>query len=330
MKAIQVTRRGGPEVFQLADIPVPEPKPGQIRLRMAAAALNYSDIQIAGAFYPGLTDPGKLPYIAGREGAGTVDALGEGVTNVEIGDRVMALGIDGAFGEYALCPAQVAQKIPDSVSFTAASGFLLSHLAAVAAVEVCADLKPGQTFLVHAAASSVGQNAVKLAKSIGANVIATASNEDKLNTAKACGADHVINYVESDFRPAVLDITGGQGVDVALDTVGGEVLQRTMEVIRPFGKLIIAGNASNSPVMFSHYELLQKYRFSLVTMELGTMMVKRRDLMQRVFGRMLELMEQGLFPFEEPTCFALEEAQQALSQMANRKITGAASLVMPH
>jgi NADPH:quinone reductase len=326
MRAIQVSQRGGPEVFEVADASVPDVGPKQVRLRMVASALNYSDIQIAGAFYPGMTDDGKLPYIAGREGAGIVDAVGENVTNVAVGDRVMAVGIVGAFAEYAICPAQVVRSVPDDVTLTAASGFLLSHLAAVAALEIVAELQTGQTLLVHAGASSVGQNVIRFAKRIGATVIATASNEEKLHAAQMCGADHLIDYVAGDFAPQVMELTDGVGVDVAFDTVGGEVLKKTLGCMRPFGRLVVAGNASNAAVTVTHYELLQKYRCSLMTLELGTMMVKRRDLIAQVYSRMAALIDEGVFSFEEPICFPLEEAPNTLQMMAERKLVGSACL----
>ncbi|MEM7019059.1 MAG: NADPH:quinone oxidoreductase family protein [Pseudomonadota bacterium] len=314
MKAIVVSERGGPEVFKVREVDVPEPAARQARIKMQAASLNYSDIQIAGDFYPGHIDK-RLPYIAGREGAGIVDAVGEEVTDIRPGDRVMALGLRGAFAEYALAIPNILVPISDQMSFTQAAGLQLPHLTAVAAMEVCGQLKAGDCLLVHAAASSVGQAVVRLAKHIGATVVATASNQDKLDAVAALGADHCINYVTDDFEEKVRDIVK-QGVDVALDTVGGEVLEKTLRVMRPYGRLVIAGNASNTPVTFSHYELLSTYRCALVTLELGTMIIQRPDLMTEVRRRFKMLLDEGVFVMAEPNVYPLESGPQALQAMA--------------
>ncbi len=327
MKAILVSEIGIEQPFLIADVDLPEPRKGQVRLKMSAAALNYSDIQIAGGFYPGHVSS-KLPYVAGREGAGTVDALGEGVTSVKVGDRVMALGIQGAFAEYALCFPQSVIPLPDDWSFEAGAGFQLAHLTAIAALETCAQLKAGETILIHAAAGSVGQAAITLAKHLGARVVATASSAEKLTLAQSRGADECINYVIDDFVPLVKQLTGERGVDVILDTVGGDVLQGSLESVRPYGRIVIAGNASNSPVSFTHYDLLSKYRCALVTLELGTMIIQRPDMMSSVRRRLDELTSEGVFSVEAPQGFPLEEGPMLLQKMANRELIGSTVLVL--
>ncbi len=326
MNALVVGERGGPEVFELREVEIPETRPNQVRIRVRAAALNYSDLQIAGGFYPGHVST-KLPYVAGREAAGTVEAVGEGVQGVSEGDAVMSLGVRGAFAEQAICPAGVLLPIPESMSFEQAAGFQLAHLSAVAAVETSGRLQAGETILIHAAAGGVGQVMVKLAKHLGATVFATASTAEKLAVAAALGADRCINYVEKDFRPAVLEATETRGVDVAVDTVGGDVLRRTLDVMRPYGRLVIAGNASNSPVTFSHYDLLSEYRCSLIGLELGTMILQRPDLMAGVRSRFRQLVDQGVFQAQDPSVFALEDGQSALRLMAERKTIGRVVLV---
>ena len=239
----------------------------------------------------------------------------------------MVLGALGTFSEYALCLPGSAQRIPEGVSPTAAAGLLLQHYTAIAALEICGQLQSGERVLIHAAAGKIGQVMVRLAKHLGAEVFATASTAEKLEVAERLGADHPINYTETDFAQAVHRMTEKTGVDLIIDTVGGDVLRKSLEAIRPYGRVVIAGNASNEPVAFTHYDLLSRYRCALVTLELGTMIVKRPDLMKRVRSRFGELFERGVFEAREPSQFPLEDGPQVLERLAARQQMGAAVLV---
>lgn len=326
MKALVATSYGGWEVFRIEEVSIPAPGKGQLRLKVLAAAVNYSDLQIAGNFYPGHSAV-KPPYVAGREACGVVDAVGPGVEGIREGDRVIALGVLGAFAEYALCHASAASPAPDGVDHTSAAGMLLQDLAAVTAVEACAAVKAGERFLVHAAAGKIGQRIVTLAKHLGAEVFATASRDAKIKVIRALGADHCINYAADDFSEIIRNSTDGRGVDTAFDPVGGKTLRKTLATMRPYGRLVIAGNASNSAATFTHDELLSTYRCSLITMELGTMILQRPDLMSPVHARAEELRATGVFKPTRPEIIALRDGARAMERLAGRETVGGLVLV---
>src|SRR5690606_23486867 len=214
MKAIRVERPGGPEVLKLQDVPLPEPGPGQARVRIHHIGVNYIDIYHRTGLYPL-----DLPFTPGSEAAGVVDAVGEGVTEVKVGDRVAYAMHRGSYAEYAVVPAWILAPLPDEISFETAAAVMLQGLTAHYLTHSTFPIQPGHKVLVHAAAGGVGLLLVQMAKARGATVFGTVSTQAKAELAKAAGADEVILYTQEDFAEAIQTITGGEGLDCVYDSV---------------------------------------------------------------------------------------------------------------
>lgn len=240
MRAIRISKTGGPEVLELADVETPSPGPGQILVRHQAIGINFIDTYHRSGLYPI-----KLPSGLGMEAAGVVEAVGEGVTRFAPGDTaVYASGPIGAYAEFNAVPADRAVKVPAGVTPDLAAAALLKGMTAEFLLRRCHAVQPGETILVHAAAGGVGSILVQWGKVLGATVIATAGGADKLARAKALGADHLIDYREQDVAAEVRRITGGAGVPVAYDSVGAATFEGTLASLARRGLFVSFGNAS--------------------------------------------------------------------------------------
>lgn len=249
MKAIQMTEQGGPEVLRLVDLPDPQPGPGQILIRVEAAAVNFSDVmRRRGDDYP---VPTPSPFVPGAEVSGTVAALGENVDGPAVGTPVFALvGADasGGYAELAVAFAPNVIPVPPGLEPDAAAGIVVAGLAATLILTRTAPVEEGRSVFVPAAAGGVGGYAVQIAKLLGAgNVIAGASTEAKRQIALDLGADHAVDYNDPHWAKTVRDLTGGTGVDVALEMSGGDRLAQTLGVLAPFGNLVVFGAVSGTP-----------------------------------------------------------------------------------
>lgn len=240
MKAIQCVEWGAPSKLVLADLPLPEPSAGQVRIRIAAAGVNFPDALIVQKKYQ--LQP-KLPFTPGTEVAGIVDAVGESVQHVKTGDRVIAFVGVGGFAEYVCTPAALAVAIPDGISDEVAAAFTLTYATSHHALFDRGQLKAGETLLVLGAGGGVGLAAVELGKVAGAHVIAAASSAEKLQAAKDHGADELIDYAATDLREAVKTLTGGNGADVIYDPVGGPGTEAAVRSLAWRGRLLIVGFA---------------------------------------------------------------------------------------
>jgi NADPH2:quinone reductase len=240
MLAIQIERTGGPEVLLPKEIATPEPGPGQIRIRHGAIGLNYVETYHRSGLYP-MT----LPKVMGQEAAGTVDAVGDGVTRFRIGNRAAyAAGSSGAYAEAATIDEGKAVKLPDFVSDEVAAAVMLKGLTVEMLVRRCYALQPDQTALVHAAAGGVGSMLVQWAKAIGATVIGTAGSDAKADLARGHGADHVLDYADPAWPNQVRALTGGAGVNVVYDAVGKATIDGSMKSLKKRGWLVVYGGAS--------------------------------------------------------------------------------------
>ncbi len=256
MKAIRIQQTGGPEVLQVEEVPTPDPREGQVRIKVAAAGVNFADIaQRRGAY---LT-PTKLPAILGAEVAGTIDALGPGVTAPAAGTRVASL-VSGGYAEYAIASANAVIPIPDRLDFIHAAALPLQGLTAYQLLRDSARIEPGESVLVHAAAGGVGTLAVQIARLMGAGqVVATAGSAEKLELARRLGADALVNYRDGDWPEQVLKATGRKGVDIVLEMVGGGVAKKSLDVLTPFsGRMVIFGAASGERAEISGAKLMQR------------------------------------------------------------------------
>ncbi|MBY0270772.1 MAG: quinone oxidoreductase [Burkholderiales bacterium] len=245
MKAVRISRFGGPEVLEYSDIAQPAPGPGEALVRLDYSGVNYTEIYQRSGFYArSHTYQTPLPMVIGSEGGGTVVELGEGATGVAVGDRVAYCIVRGSYAEYAAVPAWRLIRIPDAMPTPVAITLMLQGLTAHYLSHSSHPLKPGDICLVHAGAGGVGQLLIQLAKLRGGAVITTVGSRDKAELVKALGADHVVLYRETDFREAVMQATGGHGVDVVYDAVGKDTIAKSLRSLRKRGLCVNYGGAS--------------------------------------------------------------------------------------
>lgn len=240
-KAVIVRAYGGPEVLSYEDRTLPAPGPGELLIRQHAIGLNFIDVYHRTGLYPL-----PLPLVPGSEGAGEVIAIGVDVTGLSVGDRVAYQGAVGGYAEERLLSAAKAVRLPDAVSYETAAAIMLKGLTAHYLLHWTAEIKPGDTILVQAAAGGTGQLLTQWGKALGATVIGTAGSPDKLALATANGCDHVINYRAEDFVARVRDVTGGKGVDVVYDGVGKDTFEGALDCLRPRGLMVSFGNATGT------------------------------------------------------------------------------------
>ncbi|MDP6175669.1 MAG: quinone oxidoreductase, partial [Rhodospirillales bacterium] len=240
MRAVQISSFGGPEVLEEVELPEPVPGEGEVLVRLAVAGINYSDI----GWREGKRG-GPLPFIDGSEGAGTIAALGPGVEGLAEGDRVAYWNpAMGSYAQFALCPAFRAVKLPDAMDFATGAALMLQGFTAHYLVRSTYPVQEGQSLLFHAGAGGVGQIVIQIAKSRGVRVLTTVGNEEKAARARELGADETILYDDVDFAQAVLDLTGGEGVNVAYDAVGAATWEGSIKCTRTRGMVVYFGAAS--------------------------------------------------------------------------------------
>ncbi|MCS6805423.1 MAG: NADPH:quinone oxidoreductase family protein [Acidobacteriota bacterium] len=240
MKAIQVVQLGGPELLHYGDVPRPTPAANEVLIQIEAASVNYADTMQRRGIYPGGPQP---PYIPGLEVAGRVVELGASVSNVEVGQPVMTLTGRGGYAQFVSVPASMLMPVPEDFSMEQAAAFPIVFLTAFFALKRYGRLQAGESVLIQAAGGGVGTAAVQLAKHMGARVFACAGSDEKLERVRALGADEIINYRTNDFADVVKHLTGGRGVDLVLETVGGNVFEKSMTILAPFGRLVTYGAA---------------------------------------------------------------------------------------
>src|SRR6202795_3934059 len=234
-KAIRIHTNGGPEVMKWEDVPTPEPGPGEALIKHHAVGLNYIDVY----FRTGLYKAPSMPLIIGQEGAGTVTAVGAGVTLVKPGDRVAYAGPMGGYATDRVLPADRLVKLPDTISFETGAAMMLQGMTAQYLLRRTHQVQPDETILVHAAAGGVGLILCQWAKHLGATVIGSVGSEEKAVLAKTNGCDHTINYTREDFQLRVMEITGGKKVAVVYDAVGKDTFAKSLDCLQPFGMMVL-------------------------------------------------------------------------------------------
>ncbi|MFD4815468.1 quinone oxidoreductase family protein [Peribacillus butanolivorans] len=303
MKAIQFEEYGGPEVLKMTDKDKPVPTGHEVLIEIDCVGVNYADTARREGQY---VVPTPLPFIPGAEIAGVVVEVGEEVTKIKPGTRVVSLIEAGGYAEYALSDEFSAIPLPDVIQFHEAVALPLQGLSAYHIIKTMGRLQQGETVLVHAAAGGVGTIAVQLAKIFGAGkVIATASTEEKLELAKKLGADILINYTKEGWEQEVREATGGKGVDVALEMVGGDIFNKTLKCLAPFGRLVVFGNASREAYTMNPQVLMRRNQ-SVVGFFLPQIMKKPdlllpsiKELFSYVASGKLTLTIGGIYPFEQ-------------------------------
>jgi NADPH:quinone reductase len=316
MKAIQVKQVGGPEVMEVLELPVPQPKTNEAVVKLAASGVNFIDVYFREGRYKT-----ALPFVPGQEGAGAVTAVGGDVKSVKVGDRVAWSGLQGAYAEYAAVPADRLVPIPQNVTDQQAAAAMLQGMTAHYLLHDTYPLKKGETVLVHAGAGGVGLLLVQMAHNIGARVIATVSTEEKATLARGAGAHDVILYTQVDFEAETKRLTGGKGVDVVYDSVGKTTFEKGLNVLRPRGMMALFGGSSGAVPAFDPIILTQKGSLFLTRPSLGNYISTRDELTARssaVFG----MIASGKLNLRIEHTYPLAEAQQAHRDLEGRKTTG--------
>lgn len=324
MKQIIVNEFGDPEKLILQDVPMPSAGDGQIVIKVEASGVNFSDGMQRRNQY---VFPVSLPYLPGFEVAGIVTELGKGVENISVGDRVVAmLPNGGGYAQYAVTPSYLAAVIPPTISAQASLALQVQGLTAYLMLKDGAKLQSGQTVLIHAAAGGVGTLLVQIAKQMGAGkIVATASTIEKLAVAKSLGADELINYTESDWVQKVNDATGGKGVDLIIDSTGGEILRNSVNCLAPFGRLISFGNPTGEPTSIEAFALVNN---NLILQGFGlASYFEKPDLMQEAYQYLFSQAAIGKLKVHIGQTFPLKDAAEAHKQMENRKTTGKIVLI---
>lgn len=324
MKQIRVTEFGGPEKLISQDVPMPSAGDGQILIKVEASGVNFSDGMQRRNQY---VFPVSLPFLPGFEVAGIVTELGKGVENISLGDRVVAmLPGGGGYAQFAVTPSYLAAVLPPTISAQESLALQVQGLTAYLMLKDGAKLQAGQTVLIHAAAGGVGTLLVQMATQMGAvKVIATASNVEKLAVAKSLGADELINYTESDWVQKVKDATEGKGVDLILDSTGGEILRDSFSCLAPFGRLINFGNPTGGSTSVEAFTLVNNNHI-LQGFGLASYFGKP-DLMQEAYYYLFSQVATGKLKVHIGQSFPLKDAAEAHRQMEGRKTMGKTVLI---
>jgi NADPH2:quinone reductase len=316
MKAIRVHQPGGPEVLRLEDIPDPVPGPGELLLRVEAIGLNFIEVYRRTGLYKV-----ELPNVPGSEAAGTVVALGDGVTGFAIGDRIASAQVLGAYAQLARVPAAHAVKLPAGVDSRTAAALMLQGMTAHYLVDTTYPLSPGASCLVHAAAGGVGLLLVQLARRRGAVVFGTVSTEEKAGLARQAGADHVILYTEEDFESRVKSATAGRGVDVVYDSVGRTTFDKSLACLAPLGMMVLYGQSSGPVPPFDPQRLAAGGSLFLTRPVLFHYIADRASLERRA-GEVLAWTADGSLRVRIGATFPLAEAAEAHRALEGRRTAG--------
>ena len=324
-KTVRIDQTGGPEQLKLVDLPVGDPGPGEIRIRHHAIGLNFIDVYHRTGLYPF-----PLPLSIGMEGAGVVEAVGEGVTHLKTGDRAAyAGGAPGSYCESRVMKAQPVCKLPGAISFETGAAMMLKGLTAqylLKRTQPQGGLHEGDFVLFHAAAGGVGLIACQWAKVLGLRLIGTAGSDEKCALAKELGATYVVNYNKEDFLPRVKEITGGKGVKVVYDSVGKDTWDRSLDCLQPLGLMASFGNSSGPPAPFAPGILAAKGSL-YVTRQTLFAHIATREANQEMADDLFDVVASGKVKIRIDQKFPLAEVRQAHIALEARKTTGSTILL---
>jgi NADPH2:quinone reductase len=324
-KTVQIRQYGGPEQMQLVDLPVGDPGPGEIRIRHHAIGLNFIDVYQRTGLYQN-----PLPLSLGMEGAGIVEAVGDGVTHLQVGDRAAyASNPPGSYSEARVMPARTVCRLPDAISFETGAAMMLKGLTAQYLLKKTLPvegLQAGDHVLFHAAAGGVGLIACQWAKALGLQLIATAGSDAKCRLALDHGAAHAINYRTEDFVARVKDITGGKGVKVVYDSVGKDTWEGSLNCLRPFGLMASFGNASGPAPAFAPAILGGKGSLYVTRQTLFTH-IATRESCQAMADDLFAVVQSGAVKIRIDQRFALADVAQAHVDLESRATTGCTILI---
>ncbi|WP_436641573.1 quinone oxidoreductase family protein [Microbaculum sp. FT89] len=322
VQAIRIETCGGPEVMKWTEVEQPKPGPGEALVRHKAVGLNFIDVY----FRTGLYKAPSMPLIPGSEGAGEVIAIGEGVTDVAVGDRVAYATTVGAYAEERVIAADRLVKVPDGISYETAAAMMLKGMTARYLLRRTFRVEAGQTILFHAAAGGVGLIACQWANHLGATVIGTVGSEEKAALAKAHGAHHTINYRTENFVDRVKEITNGEGVEVVYDSVGKDTFPGSLDCLKPLGMWALFGQSSGTVPPLDLGILAQKGSLFATRPTLFTYVAKRDDLVATA-NELFDVVKSGVVKIEINQTYALKDAEQAHRDLEGRKTTGTTVLI---
>jgi NADPH2:quinone reductase len=321
--AVRVHKHGGPEVLTYEQIEIGAPGPGQVKLKQHASGVNYIDTYFRMGMYPA---PAGLPFVSGNEGAGEVTAVGPGVTDLKVGDRVGYVVAMGGYAEERLLAADRAVKLPNGISYEQAAAMMLKGMTAQYLLRRTFNVKKGDTILVHAAAGGVGLILCQWGKALGATVIGTVGTEDKGKLAKANGTDHIIYYRKEDFAAKVKEITGGKLCDVVYDGIGKATFPASLDCLRPLGMFVSYGSASGQIEAFNINILQTKGSLFATRPTLNTYAAKREDLLA-IAKDLFDAVGSGKVKIPVNQTYKLKEAAKAHQDLEARNTTGSTILV---
>ena len=325
-KAIRIERNGGPEELKLVDVTVGEPGAGEIRIRHKAIGLNYIDVYQRSGLYAF-----PMPLHLGMEASGVVEAVGEGVSHLKVGDRAAyASNPPGSYSEVRVMPAKCVCKLPDAISFETGAAMMLKGLTAQYLLKRTlpqGGLKAGDFVLFHAAAGGVGLIACQWAKALGYQLIGTAGSDDKCALAKEHGAAHVVNYSKEDFLVRVKEITGGKGVKVVYDSVGKDTWDKSLDCLQPFGLMASFGNASGPVAPFAPGILGGKGSIYVTRQTLFTH-IATRETTQTMADELFAMVQSGAVKIRIDQRFPLADVQAAHRALEARNTTGCTILTL--
>ncbi|MBJ6726702.1 quinone oxidoreductase family protein [Geomesophilobacter sediminis] len=320
-KAVCFSEFGGPEVLRYMDVEVPEPGPGEVRIRHRAVGVNFVDIYQRSGLYQV-----KLPAVAGNEGAGVVEAVGAGVTALKPGDRVAYAGKLGAYCQARVIPADRLCLLPDNIGFEQAAGMMLKGLTVQYLIRQTYRVEAGDTVLFHAAAGGVGLIACQWLKALGARVIGTAGSQEKCQLALKFGADHCINYRNENVVERVRELTNGEGVPVVYDSVGKDTFESSLKCLRPYGLMVSFGNASG-PVPPFDLSILSQLGSLYITRPTMMTYTEKADDLRAMADELFNAVTTGNVRIEVQQRFDLKDAAQAHRDLEARKTTGSTILL---
>ncbi|MFC4352337.1 quinone oxidoreductase family protein [Fodinicurvata halophila] len=322
-KAIRLYEHGGPEVFVWEDIDLPAPGRSEVRLKHSAVGLNYIDVYHRTGLYP----TGEPPVTIGLEGAGTVQALGDGVDDLEVGMRVAyASPPIGSYAEERNMPADRLVRLPEAIDDQTAAAMMLQGMTVQYLIRRTYRVKAGETVLFHAAAGGVGLIACQWLKALGVQVIGTVGSEEKAELARAHGCAHTINYREEDVVDRVKELTHGVGVPVVYDSIGKETFERSLDCLQPMGMMVSFGNASGPVEDFNLGMLASRGSLYVTRPSLMTYTAKRADLVASA-NELFEVVQSGAVKIEINQSYPLSETAQAHRDLEDRKTTGSTVLL---
>jgi len=325
-RAVRIAQHGGPEEMKIAEVTVGEPGPGEIRIRHKACGLNFLDVyQRTGVYQL------PMPLQLGMEASGIVEAVGEGVTHLKVGDRAAyASQPPGAYCELRVMPAKCVCKLPDNIDFETGAAMMLKGLTVqylLNKTRPVEGLQPGDHILFHAAAGGVGLIACQWARALGLQLIGTAGSDAKCELARANGAAHVINYNTEDFAARVKEITGGKGVKVVYDSVGKDTWDKSLDCLRPFGLMASFGNSSGAVPPFAPGSLASKGSIYVTRQTLFTHIASREST-QAMADDLFAMVGSGKVKINIAQRYPLEQVQQAHRDLEARKTTGSTILTL--